>query len=529
MRGSGAGRSESRAEPREGAERDRRAGPGGPTRSGRWRPIGLTELARIFLLAAIAAGLLFSFGVLLERGWQQAALTAAATSALLAASLPLLLRRTSTLYDPIWLVALTVGIGVTGKAFYVLFGPRERVGFLLLDKRPEDLLFAALVTAGGMLCFSIGYLAPTVRWRIPGKKLLTAEAWNLRHLAGVVGLLVVIGLLSFVAFALQFEGSFDELSDISEKRFVRVEGSGYRGVHGYLRWGASQMEIAFYLVFAWWAAKRRGLWTPSGLAVAALALAAVAFPFFASSRLVILLLVLRAFIVWLCIRGEPRLRNVAVAAVVVLALIGSMLALRRNLVGFEAFGEQLRPAAVLEITVGGRHFLDLTKTAHVLDSVPRDFDYQYGKTMVSWLLAPIPRALWPEKPPIGAGQDLGPAIFDSRKGTGVPPGIVAELYLNFGLGGILFGLFFAGFLLRSLVATLLPFFPGKSAVLIFAVTSSQLALSVTSHSVSGAAIKLVQELIPLVLALYACAWAAKRTAATPSPRLSPGRSAAAGP
>ena len=44
---------------------------------------------------------------------------------------------------------------------------------------------------------------------------------------------------------------------------------------------------------------------------------------------------------------------------------------------------------------------------------------------VTWLVAPIPRSVWPEKPLVGVGAEIGPLLFGTRIG-GVAPGLVHQ-------------------------------------------------------------------------------------------------------
>ncbi len=274
-------------------------------------------------------------------------------------------------------------------------------------------------------------------------------------------------------------------------------------VHGYLRWGALLLETAFFLIFTRWAASGRRLRSAAGAAVVIYGLAATAFPFFVSNRQGVMFLIIRMGIVWLYLRGEPAPRKALAVAVVSVLLFGSMLALRRDRTSWQGFRREVGVQGLLETTVGGRHFLDLTKTAHILDGVPRLVEFQYGRSFVTWLVAPIPRSLWPSKPKIGVGGDLAP-IFGTVWTTGVPPGIVAELYLNFGILGILVGMLLAGALLRSLYVTLRPRFPEPAFVLIYAFLSTRIGLGMLSASVAGSAARLLQEMIPLAVALMLC-------------------------
>lgn len=461
----------------------------------------LEEVARLALFAAVGGGLIFSLAVAIELGAAAGSLCLLGTAALCVVSLPIALRRTSLL-EPIWLVVLVTGIGITGKCFYVSLGPQERVGFLLLGKTPEDLHFAALVMAAAMLCLAIGYLLADVEI-LPGALApFLKRGWNPRRLWALLGVLLLVGIVSFALFAWRMEVSIERLSDLSSKRWVQVEGARFRSSMGYLRWGAEQIELAFYLALVWWAAKSRRLLSLSTLALAGLALLASAFPIFVSSRQGFLFLIFRILVVWMILRGQPKLRHAAALAAIGFVVMSSMLALRRGAADWDDVGRYLDAGEFLEVTIGGRHFLDLTKTAHVLDGVPEVVDYRYGTTLLTWVAAPVPRSMWPQKPAIGVGIELGPAIFHTHPRTGVAPGLIGELYLNFGLAGIFVGMLVFGSALRIVYATFGRFFPHPTAVLLYAILLPHLSIAMLSSSVSGSMARLLQELVPLLLATW---------------------------
>ena len=64
-------------------------------------------------------------------------------------------------------------------------------------------------------------------------------------------------------------------------------------------------------------------------------------------------------------------------------------------------------------------------------------------------MAPIPRALYPDKPMIVTGPIIGTEIYNTRV-SGIPPGFIAELYWNFYIPGVIFGMLFMGVLLKRL-------------------------------------------------------------------------------
>jgi len=77
-------------------------------------------------------------------------------------------------------------------------------------------------------------------------------------------------------------------------------------------------------------------------------------------------------------------------------------------------------------------------------------DLAYGSTIPWW--APIPRAVWPDKPEVGGGGDLVAQYTGISFGsdTSVGVGQVLEFYINFGIPGIAIGFFGLGFLLMRL-------------------------------------------------------------------------------
>ena len=78
---------------------------------------------------------------------------------------------------------------------------------------------------------------------------------------------------------------------------------------------------------------------------------------------------------------------------------------------------------------------------------PQPQPYLLGQSYYRLLFVPVPRMLWPEKPEDTQrifARALDPKL--GRRGTTIPPGVVGDLYINFGsfgvLGMVLWGFFF---------------------------------------------------------------------------------------
>lgn len=93
-------------------------------------------------------------------------------------------------------------------------------------------------------------------------------------------------------------------------------------------------------------------------------------------------------------------------------------------------------------------FFDLQ--AWVLYHVPNSETPWYGKNYLQVLIAPIPRALWPDKP-VGFTESglLGRMVLGERF-YGLPPDLPALFYLNFLLPGVLIGMFLVGLWHRAI-------------------------------------------------------------------------------
>ncbi len=90
----------------------------------------------------------------------------------------------------------------------------------------------------------------------------------------------------------------------------------------------------------------------------------------------------------------------------------------------------------------------VTSVAAIVSDTGRWVDYRYGETLI---LAPIgllvPRFLWPDKPNISIGREFG-ATFRLTgamdRETYISPSMVGELYWNFAVPGVVFGMWLLG-------------------------------------------------------------------------------------
>lgn len=413
-----------------------------------------------------------------------------------------LLRKEFDPAEPVSLILLSLAIGVAFKPAYVLFGPREEWSYLLLNEPdPLFLLTPAVLIVIAMGCLSLGYLSGGGRSLIANAQIFNARPWS----GWRVGVLTVLGVvisIAGMALFIQKMGIGNVLDNISGKRFYAVEDGTVRSPLGYLRWAASASQPAFVLLLAWVLQRYRRIPILLALSLVLVGLMTMLFPFFVSSRTGIITVVLQAFIVWRCIRGSiPRSVLVSTSAFI-MVLVFLVATLRPQKAGVEGvdISESVGLDGMIEMTVGGRHFFDLTRTAHIVQNVPELIPFQYGATYVSWMVAPIPRTMWPQKPSLGSGPMIGREVF--RTAAGVPPGLVAELYLNFGAVGVLFGSFLMGLLIRVLFEQFRPVLSTPVGAVLYACLVVPLGWEAINGDFSRMVVNALLDIIPVLVGLW---------------------------
>ncbi len=343
-------------------------------------------------------------------------------------------------------VLLTAGIGVTlrGACLSLGFPDGQRLDALFfLGREPAYFYPAAAWLLLGLMMLTLGWLA------------VPSRAKSSRPMRCDPGKLVALALLTLAistaatVIYIQRTGGL-ESGDWSAKRTVipdlELAGSGYQS-HGGMRFLASLAMFGHLLVLVplltpGTSAKNR--WWLGILALSLLVMACVV-PFYASLRTP-LAMNLAMSAAMFTLYGQPRTRVVVLSTALVTAMVGvwTVTVMRPS----NPAGGATLPG-LFEAAVINRNQIDVPKTAHILAAVPDELPPQWGKTLARWVLAPIPRSLWPDKPVIPPGPEIGRAVYDQPV-AGVPPGMVAEWYWNFGWPGILVGSFALGGLLRWL-------------------------------------------------------------------------------
>jgi hypothetical protein len=95
----------------------------------------------------------------------------------------------------------------------------------------------------------------------------------------------------------------------------------------------------------------------------------------------------------------------------------------------------------IDVQMQGRYFLDLYKTAHIVDDVPERIPFLRGESFVGWVFVLVPKSVWADKPMFGELPSMLAEEIFLEPTNNIPPGFVGEAWLNFGwLGLVVVGL-----------------------------------------------------------------------------------------
>lgn len=349
-----------------------------------------------------------------------------------------LLVRPGSLFSPLHLLFAVMFFGTVMKGTYlVLEFERGRLGFDTM----QTILPGALALMLGNFAFVVGYLAAgrrVIRSVLPAptvarnRPLLTLAYW------GFVGLAFLL-----VFIYLQRIGALQELARgrlIGQKFFLTDD--GIRASLGYLTIGAEFGMIIFTMSIAYGMSgrlERYFYWMVLGGTMLVFLIS--------SQRLSIVYTIVLIFI-----SMEPKVRTFSLfsrtGALIVsgFLLVGATVLRRLGQTG-ENLGFDTAFYLVFEHAFSRPYFITVEKTGLIVEQVTERSLYLFGESFVSLLFAPVPRELWVDKPPIRIGPYVSEVIYE-RGGSGIPPGLVGEFFMNFGWPGILIGMALLGLIAR---------------------------------------------------------------------------------
>lgn len=368
----------------------------------------------------------------------------------------------------------------------------------LLGRSKDFLLRVMPVMLAGLAVLTAGYLmGPRASLSI-SLRVFRSDRWNEKRLLLLVCIMLVLSVLALGLF-IQRTGGLD-LQRISAKRTAArgLELEDYQA-YGYLRWTTGLSTLAAMLLLTKIISKDP-MWRRYLLLLIPALAVSVFFDVYASSRAGVAFLFVQALALAYYMAGRRlNLRNLVVLGIIALLGFSVLTQLRREgdlgqlLLSGHNLLQWLDPFLVAQ------QFVDVSKTAHMLDAIPEVLDFQWGRTLVLWAVAWIPRSLWSAKPVISLGQMVGVLVLNSadKLGGGVSPGLFAELYWNFSFPGIVVGSFAAGYLIRFVQVNFDAYAQNRNVVLLYVTSFMMVGMTLVGGSVSFNIIEILKTAVPL--------------------------------
>lgn len=368
-------------------------------------------------------------------------------------------------FSPLYLILYLLILSVFAKTIFLIYLDSGRSKLISLDGRDLEILVRGLVgLMAGILSLVCGYCVIIRRSVLSRKSFKTVRTQSVRFSnsrpvynsqAFVVFLFMVscIFFICFIWFSVEFNLISDFMRGVYSAKRIHEDtvGESYRGSSlGYLRWGAvtlPQVVLLGALALRWVYGKKFA--KSVFLLLVFLGVGSLLIPILTSGRLEMIYLFLMIGMLTHYYKKKFSASKVLLLALLLVSITGILGEARTSQklgVGVDTWSV----SNVIDKVLGSAYFVDIAKTSVVLDTVPESVDYLYGKSLTLFLIAPIPRSIWPEKPVVRISTFVGEQIYNRPDRSGIPPGFIAEAYLNFGFPGIISLLFALGILCGKL-------------------------------------------------------------------------------
>lgn len=412
-------------------------------------------------------------------------------------AIPMFARKDYDTFEPMTFVLLLYLFGAPFKLLYMLYYGESSPYIarrLLMWREMSSLNKGTLMMTVGLVCLVAGYSLP-IRLNLRRVRILpTIESFNSKRTFWICLAITVVSGIFLIGFIISAGVS---LGNISEKRFSDEAATGGARIHMlkyYLYRGAALSKFAVYLLFVHLLTQRKRFTGVLGLLCVAALVQTIGLFFIINSRAGIALILLDLLVLTHYIRGRIRPGLLIGSLGVVFVLIVAAL-----------FGRaETNVSEAVQKTVAGRDMMDITKTCHIINAVPSGIPYRYGETLVGWMAAPIPRSIWPDKPMWAErGVYLLSRVYGDKGGiAGIPPGLVAELFWNLDVYGVVVGMFLFGLLIKLGYRSFRDTGTTEASVLIYTLLVTRFVLFSLGNDLGTGIVKTGLDLAPMLFLMY---------------------------
>ena len=447
---------------------------------------------RLFLvvISLCVVGLLYS-GYVAQDSLQFFLFTTAIFSMVVVLS-PALLGRSFFPFEPITFVCFSVLMGLCLKTFYVILAFNTSIVVqdkLMVGLTIDDLAWSTTVLLIGLVMCVLGYLIFDKNIVFSKKGNSSLSEPRLLFFSVVV---IAVSLAAFIIFVAVSNFSFSDVRDLSQKRFSTADGGRLSNINYYIYRVALFCKAPMYFLFFVIITRGRFRSIHGVLFILALMLN-IAATFFVSNKAGVILPFADLTVIYFILTGRLDLKKLVFFGGLVFVLV-SIVAVFRS-------GDGALGLTLFDHLFGGRYFIGVTKSAQIINAFPQQIDFFYGKTLISWLNVFLPDSLSTDDLYLtGLGKYLGFYVF-GHTNSGVPPGIITEIYINFGLAGVVIGMFLIGAVLKRAHIYLFSRVNSVFYLIVYALVTVRLPTFLFNNGMSVTILKCLADII-IVWAFY---------------------------
>ncbi len=365
------------------------------------------------------------------------------------------------LIQPIAIYSLTSAGYVVGSLFLLMGGQSRSLSYFVDNGNLPYFMMSLLNALIGVICFGVAYFYILNRGTsrsITSLAIFRGQPIYLGRLRLVVIILYIFGFVGYILLVETLGGLFYLVGHINQTDLHT--GNGY-----YRLWFQFMQAANFvWLAYDINASRRILFWFMVGINLFCLTTLGAAAPVILFITSIIALMMHRMEILnpkSIGLWATKLIRSSLIVGVIVfIALIGRVAWRESSSSAYRSTGSLDLPLILeraifytqqedyLASTVfGGANLASIEALSTVVEAVPDKLPYLNGETLYSVILAPVPRALWPNKPASSTGLLLKRSLSNSSaQSGGVPPTWIGELYLNFGSFGVIIGCLLFGYI-----------------------------------------------------------------------------------
>ena len=414
--------------------------------------------------------------------------------------IPLFLLKSNPFSIWSWIFYSTI-LGVLFRSIYLVFELADASilrSVFLRDKEIIDFVYPSIIISFAFSFLILGYIVCKKKYKIKNLNILNNE-WNKGRYIQITLILLIISFISIYMFVQsngglisgiisQARGISDTLEDTNPQGYLRLFSSlGFINLFLTLIWLKTSKKLKFYsrLIF---------FFSLIGF---------VFFNFFVSQRgtVVFVFIQLIAFNYYIS-DSKFSYKRIIILGSIGLILFEIMSVFRYN-DKFETHNFNFNLIKKFEPAILTINFIDISKTAHIIDGIPKKLPFAFGGTYITSLYAPIPRSIWPTKPVVNVDNIVGQKIYGSKYfgAGGTPAGLIAEAYWNFWLFGILIVPFLTGIFLRYIENTFNHYKRSNNVIILYVTCFMLLGLNFMGSSFSSVLVSFLKMFIPTLFIL----------------------------